>query len=220
MKMSIIMIAKGAESNLYKKEHEEILIKERIQKKYRIKEIDEKIRKRRTKSEVKILRKLENFANVPKVIDVDEKNFRFSMEYIHGTLLKNFDFKNDVKYKDYGIKLGREIAKIHKMEIVHNDLTTSNIIIKDTGIKIPSISPPSFADGEIYVIDFGLAFFSKRVEDFATDLIVLKHSLIVTNLDFLFEYVLKGYSEIKENFDEIFDRMKKVEKRVRYFSDE
>lgn len=208
---NLVLIAKGAESNLYIVKDKKILIKERIKKDYRIKEIDEKIRRKRTKREVKILKKLENFANVPKVIDVDEKSFKFSMEYIDGILLKNFDFK-DIEKEECGIKLGREIAKIHCKDIVHNDITTSNIIVRKNKENKDNF--------ETYIIDFGLAFFSKRIEDFANDLIVLKHSLIVTDLEFLFEYVLKGYSEIKDNSKEIFERMKKIERRVRYFSEE
>lgn len=195
------LFAKGAESNIYI--DGKTLIKERIKKDYRIKEIDEKIRIKRTKEEIKILNKLKNFVNVPKIINIDEKNFKFSIEYIQGTLLRDIN-KNDEKCIEYGIKLGREIGKIHKMNVVHNDLTTSNVIIKGN---------------VVYIIDFGLSFFSERIEDKAMDLIVLKHSLIVTKLEFIFDYVLKGYSEVNENFNKIFERMKKIEKRVRYFSE-
>ena len=48
-----MIVAQGAEAILYRED--DILIKERIKKGYRIKELDEKLRKRRTRSEAKLL---------------------------------------------------------------------------------------------------------------------------------------------------------------------
>jgi len=47
---------------------QKIIIKERIPKKYRIPELDNKIRKQRTRSEIKILEKASKVINVPKII--------------------------------------------------------------------------------------------------------------------------------------------------------
>src|SRR3989344_6212449 len=66
-----MIIQQGAEAIIYRDGDK--LIKERIPKGYRIKEIDDKIRKLRTRSEGKLLQKSEN---TPKVFLVDERNFK------------------------------------------------------------------------------------------------------------------------------------------------
>ncbi|MEK6841016.1 MAG: O-sialoglycoprotein endopeptidase, partial [Nanoarchaeota archaeon] len=61
------IIKQGAEAIL--KLDKNILIKERIPKSYRIKQIDDKLRKFRTKREANLLQKA-NFVNVPKLFNV------------------------------------------------------------------------------------------------------------------------------------------------------
>ena len=58
------IIAQGAEAIIIKKNNE--IIKDRLLKKYRLKELDEAIRKRRTKSEAKLLTKAAEIINTPK----------------------------------------------------------------------------------------------------------------------------------------------------------
>lgn len=208
------LIAKGAESNLYK--DKEILIKERIKKEYRIREIDEKLRKKRTLSESRILKKLKKEGvNVPEIKKVDEKNFKIFMKFIDGNLMK--DIKKDKDDKELRIiarQLGQQIAKMHRLNVIHNDLTTSNIIISNKEGK------------KAYIIDFGLSFNSQRDEDKATDLVVLEHSLNATGFEFLFDDIVEGYkmeyerSGLKEKAYQIFQRFEKVKKRVRYFEEE
>lgn len=196
------LIAKGAESNLYL--DGDVLVKDRIEKKYRIKELDADLRKKRTRKEYKILSDaIRAQINVPRVIGIDEKENKIFMEFIEGRLLKNFG-RNELE--GVGQELGREIAKMHSCGIVHNDLTTSNIIVKNS------------AGGErkTYIIDFGLARHSDKIEDMAVDLIVMKHSLDATGFEFLFSEILEGYKENK-SWSSVFNRMHLVEKRVRYY---
>jgi len=207
------LIAKGAESNLYR--DGEILIKERLKKEYRIREIDEKLRKKRTLSESRLLKKLKNGkVNVPDIVNVDEQNFKIFMKFIGGNLMKDIEVENDKDKDDLtgiGMQLGKQIAKMHRLNVIHNDLTTSNIIVQNH---------------EIYIIDFGLSFTSQRDEDKATDLVVLEHSLNVTGFGFLFEDVITGYKEeyeksgLEQKAAQIFKRFKEVKKRVRYFMEE
>ncbi|OQX20425.1 MAG: Kae1-associated kinase Bud32 [Candidatus Altiarchaeales archaeon A3] len=216
------LIAKGAESNLYK--DGEILIKERIKKDYRITEIDEKLRKKRTLSESKILQKLKGEINVPEVLKTDDKNFKIFMKFIGGNLMKDiikeYEEKQKKELKEVAVQLGRQIAKMHRLNVIHNDLTTSNIIISDNkGNKEEN------REKDVYVIDFGLSFISQRTEDEATDIVVLEHSLKVTGIGFLFEDIIEGYKNIysecnDKKADEIFKRLKEVKKRVRYFEEE
>ena len=195
------ILKQGAEA-IIKLDNNKIL-KERIKKNYRIKEIDEKLRKFRTRREGNILNKARNF-NVPKVFNVNENKMIIEMEYIKGILLKDsvpsFNMKENLIIFE---KLGKEISTLHENDIVHGDLTTTNLILKND---------------KIYFIDFGLGFVSNKVEDKAVDLYLLKQAL---NSSFpeksneLFNKILEGY-KLNKRFNEILERLKKVEKRGRY----
>lgn len=193
------LISQGAEAILYLENN--LLVKERIKKSYRISEIDDKLRKLRTRSEAKIIKKIEN--NVPKIIDADEKTAKITMEYIDGELIKNI-LDNLPKEKRIEIcnQIGNIIKQLHEKNVIHGDLTTSNMILKDD---------------KVYFIDFGLSFISPKVEDKAVDLHLLKQALEskhYTHFDESFKAVLKGYAPSKE----FLTRLAKVEQRGRYKS--
>ena len=187
------LIYKGAESEVYLTEYLGVkaILKKRIPKKYRIKELDERIRSERTKKEGKILKRAIQKINVPIVFDCF--NDEILMEYIEGIKLKNniekFDFE----------QLGKEIKKMHDLDIIHSDLTPSNIMLKD---------------GEIYFIDFGLSFHSKRIEDKATDLLLLKRILKAEypeHFEVCWDQFCKGYGD-----QQVLKHIEKIEKRARY----
>jgi TP53 regulating kinase and related kinases len=196
------IIFQGAEAKIISSNN--LIIKSRVKKSYRIKELDERIRELRTRSEAKLIERASKIIPVPKIIKVDDKEKEISMEYIEGKrisdTLESFPVKEQLKiFKN----IGENIAKLHNSEIIHGDLTTSNIILKNK---------------QIYFIDFGLGFFSRKIEDKAVDLHLLKHSLEskhFQNSSELFKQVLKGYASSKES-KKVFERFKKVEKRGRY----
>jgi TP53 regulating kinase-like protein len=191
------IIQVGAEATISKIEFEknQAILKKRNSKNYRDKELDEKIIKRRTKSEAKILKELNGVVNVPKVLMVDENKGELIIEYIDGKKLKEV-----IEKEKYLCKLaGREIKKIHNKGIIHGDLTTSNMIYKNK---------------KIYFIDFGLGYFSKKIEDRAVDLVVFKKTFNATHskLKNGFDDVLNAYKPDKE----LKERIEKIEKRARY----
>ena len=106
-----------------------IVLKRRVRKGYRIAEMDEKIRKLRTRSEAKLLEKAGKIISVPKVLKVDEKSKEIDMEFISGEKLS--DKLNGMKnWKDVCYEIGKNIALLHDAGIIHGDLTTSNMIWK------------------------------------------------------------------------------------------
>ena len=202
--MKRCLIAQGAEALLYKENN--ILIKKRIKKSYRLSKIDEKIRKLRTRRESKILKRLEGLDFVPSVLEVDEKNKIIKMDFIEGELVR--DILNEIgkkKREEICKQIGENIAKMHNLKIIHGDLTTSNFILKDK---------------KVYFIDFGLSFVSERIEDKAVDLHLLKQALESKHykcFECCFEKVLEGY-RIAEDYNKVVDRLRKVEARGRYKS--
>ena len=195
------IIGKGAESILYLKNGK--LIKDRISKGYRHKEIDLMKRKYPTRREAKLLVDAAKFGiNVPGLYEMDDVNMKVEMEFLKGDMLKDILDKSKQRIK-LCKEVGRQVAVLHDAGIVHGDLTTSNmLLVKD----------------KVYFIDFGLGFYSDKVEDKAVDLHLLRQALESKHFlhyDVLFKAVLAGYKKSK-NYSKVMERLEKVEKRGRY----
>jgi len=195
------IIQQGAEAKIVLSKN--LIIKERIKKSYRIPQLDNKIRKTRTKAETKLLEKAAKIINSPKPLETKDF-YQIKMPYIQGKKLsENLDSFSLEEQKEICKKIGEEIAKLHSENIIHGDLTTSNMILKDN---------------EIFFIDFGLGYISNKIEDKAVDLHLLKQALEARhfkNWESLFNEVLKGYENYKES-KKVFERLKAAEKRGRY----
>ena len=120
-------ISQGAEAKIILSN--DLIIKNRIPKSYRIKELDDKIRKHRTKSEKKLLEKASKIINAPNPLPLTD-SYQIKMPYIQGEklsdVLNNFPLE---KQKEVCKTIGKNIAKIHEADIIHGDLTTSNMIL-------------------------------------------------------------------------------------------
>ena len=160
------------------------LVKRRISKKYRLREIDEKLRKERTRSEARLLHKAK-IAGVgcPTVLQVDD--FEIFMSFLDG---KRPDM-DAAECKE----AGEILAKLHEADIIHGDYTPANLI----------------SDGKISVIDFGLGFVSKGIEDKAVDVFTMMRAVDEKDA------FIDGYKAYSKS-DSVLKRLKKVEQRVRY----
>ncbi len=195
------IMGQGAEAIITKLDDK--IIKNRIPKSYRLKELDDKIRSKRTEKEAKTLEKASKIALVPKVMSI--KKFELEMEFIPGDKISEKLNSYDLKKQSITMrKIGQQIAKLHQTDIIHGDLTTSNMILKKD---------------EVFIIDFGLSFISKRIEDKAVDLHLIKQALQAKhfkNYEKLFQEFLIGYEKEHAEAKEILQRLKKVESRGRY----
>lgn len=189
-------LGEGAEASIYLEKG--IVDKKRRRKSYRIKELDDKLRTFRTRREVKILKKLADIGVlVPKVLSFSDKTANIEMSYIEGDKLR--DVLTSDKCRKYGKLIGRSVAKMHANNIIHGDLTTSNMIV---------------SSGKLYFIDFGLGFFSDKVEDKAVDLHLLRQALRSSHskvADNCFKAVIAEYKN-----DDVINRLELVESRGRY----
>lgn len=110
-------------------DNEKLILKTRQKKSYRIPELDDKIRKLRTRNEAKIMEKAEKIILVPKILKVDEKTKKITMQFIDGKRLsQHLDKFPLAKQKQILKQIGESIAKLHHSGIAHGDLTTSNMI--------------------------------------------------------------------------------------------
>ncbi len=195
------IIQQGAEAQIILEN--DIIKKRRIKKSYRLPELDEKIRKQRTKREFNLLEKASKLIPIPKILKLNENTKEIDMEFIEGKKLS--EHLESLNYKKICETIGKQIAILHDNNIIHGDLTTSNIILSDK-------------DNKLYFIDFGLGFTSSRAEDKAVDLHLIKEALEAKHFKIAkecFEQILKSYKTSK-NANQILQRLKKVEKRGRY----
>jgi Kae1-associated kinase Bud32 len=201
------IIQRGAESILYldRVDGERILVKERIRKGYRVTKLDEKIRRRRTRKENKLMERARGFGvRIPKARVSGE--FKILMDYIEGSKLK--DVLNGMNTKDLESvcsEIGRVVSRLHESEIIHGDLTTSNMILDK--------------NGNLYLIDFGLGKISSKIEDQAVDLFLLYEALKSTHFKILskcWEKIIKVYLQKYSKAKDVLARFEQIKKRRRY----
>jgi Kae1-associated kinase Bud32 len=201
-----LLISQGAEAKIYLTKSASKITKDRIPKTYRHPQLDTRIRKRRTKAEAKILQKAAQAKiNVPIITHTDNLNSILYMQYIKGDRLsQTLNSYPEKKQISTMKKIATQVAKLHTNNIIHSDLTTSNIILQEKTSKI-------------FLIDFGLSYISTKIEDKAVDLHLLKQALqakhFLSHKD-LFKAFKKAY--IHKDAEKIFERLTIVEKRGRY----
>lgn len=162
------------------------VVKDRISKKYRISGLDEKLRRSRTRAEARILHKAK-IAGVkcPVVLKVDD--FSITMTFIDGDRPEMSAGESK--------EAGKLLAMLHDAGIIHGDYTPANLL----------------KGKELFVIDFGLGYFSDYIEDKAIDVYTMLRALDVKSR----KEFLKGYKACKK-YDSVSRRLKDIEKRVRY----
>jgi len=191
-------IDQGAEAKIFLDGN--TIIKDRVKKSYRLDIIDDKLRKFRTRREAKVMNKLEeiNFP-APRLQHMSDTTMQIRMDLVNGNKLRDILYKNPIALSE---EMGEKIGIMHTNDIIHGDLTTSNMIL----------------DHEIKFIDFGLSFFSSKEEDKAVDLHLLRQALESKHYNVwekCFEAALKGYRQTNDNHIAILKRLDKVESRGR-----
>ena len=203
-----IVIYQGAEAKICLSKYMgyKVVEKRRLKKKYRIKNIDDKLISSRTKGETKLISdSRKQGVSVPIIYDVDLDQGIITMEYIEGQRIK--DIFNDLTEKDrisICRLIGESIARLHNADIIHGDITTSNMIL--------------YCE-RIYFIDFGLGEISNEIETKGVDLHVLMEAIESTHSKYsnYFKYVLEGYKkEKKDDADLIIKKIDEIVKRGRY----
>ena len=188
----------------------EKLAKDFLKKKgYRIKEIDTKVRDFRTAHEAQLLHEAK-VAGVPtpSIYFVNRAGTEIIMEHIEGTRLKDCVDEVDLtRLARICFHLGRLIAALHRHGIIHGDLTTSNVVVTPSG--------------EMFLLDFGLGFYSNDIEAKGVDLHLLKQvfeSFHVEQAKSSFKAILEGYEAVAggEQTAEVREKIREIESRGRY----
>ena len=114
------------------------IIKERFSKSYRVKELDTKLNKQRIINECRNLhRAYKSGINTPYLLFVDILNNKIIMQYIDSSIqikeLINYIYTkggDKTLITKLVYDMGSALAKLHNADIIHGDLTTSNMLIK------------------------------------------------------------------------------------------
>ena len=236
-----ILLGQGAEGKIYIGEFlsKKCIVKERFEKKYRVKELDQKLTKNRMLNESRnIARASKLGVNVPTLYFVDLLDRKIYMEYLENScqlkeiLESIYSLKDISQYETFLEKisndLGNILSKLHSGDLIHGDLTPSNIILRikeDTNSDLLNNAKEIILKNKnydyMYLIDFGLSSVAistnSGLEDKAVDLYVLKRAIISSNpkSEELFDKSMNIYEKKCKDGEEIIKRYKKVEMRGR-----
>ena len=183
-----------------------VICKTRLKKRYRIKEIDQRLIRSRTRDEAKLMTLArQQGVCVPIVFDIDLERGVLTLQYLTGVRVKDCfnDFTVEQK-KRVCKQIGSDIARLHNADIIHGDLTTSNLI---------------YDDDKLFFIDFGLGEFNPDVEAKGVDLHVLMEAIESTHSAFasFFSFVFEGYKQVYNgNADEVKKKIDDIVRRGRY----
>lgn len=196
------LVKKGAEADIYILDWggRKAVAKVRSPKPYRHPELDQEIRKHRTMHEANFI-SAAKVAGVrsPFIYFVDSKNAEIIMEFVEGANVK------DCLTPGLCREIGRYSAMLHTNNIIHGDLTTSNFIFDGKGLVL---------------LDFGLAHYSARTEDAATDIRLIKEVFGGANVGLrgAFNSFVEGYSHVvgTKKLARILENVSEIEQRGRY----
>jgi len=198
-----------------------ILLKHRFRKHYRHPTLDASLTKSRVAGEARALLKcLRSGVSVPGVRMVDATEGLLGIEWIEGKAVKYLlpsGVEEDLEgeetaesispvddgnlWDQFGLStdglmifIGIEIAKMHLADIIHGDLTTSNMMLRYPWSFLPTNQKIST---QLVLIDFGLSYHSTLVEDKAVDLYVLERAFASTHPESepMFSSVLSAYGK-------------------------
>ncbi len=201
------ILSRGAEAKLLASEYlgRKSVVKMRERKKYRAKELDEKIIAERLRNECSLLSRAKKAGvRTPAIWKVEPENFTLVLEFIRGRTLKEELLKGTRGAEKLCKLAGKEVAKLHSNGIVHGDLTTGNIIVHGKMLAF---------------LDFGLGKISGKAEDFAVDMLAFRKTFRATHFNLLsgWKALEKSYAAAFPRGKEVLRQIERVEARARYY---
>ena len=123
-------------------------------------------------------------------------------------------FEDSAELLDLLSRMGQLVGHLHEIGVIHGDLTTSNLMLRN---KDQGDGALRSLEGDIVLIDFGLATQSIQDEDQAVDLYVLERAFGSTHpqAESLFQEVLKSYGKSYRKGKTVLKRLEDVRLRGR-----
>jgi TP53 regulating kinase and related kinases len=205
-----LLLYKGAEADIIRGEWQgmDAVYKVRKPLAYRLPVLDDAIRRQRTSREAEMIHLTKRAGvSAPYLYAVDVPRSTLVMEYVQGERLKDrMSSMEDTEAGRIFQEFGEDAARLHRAGIVHGDLTTANVVVRDGGLVF---------------IDFGLAFRTSRVEDQAVDLRLIKETLFGAHPEvsrLALEELFRGYAKVSgaAKFRTVHRQLGSIERRGRY----
>lgn len=205
----LTLIKKGAEAELYHGDWLgfDAIFKRRVPKNYRNRDLDNLIRSTRTSLEAKLLSESRRLGvPTPIVYMVDIEKAEITMSHIDGIIMKRLISDLDQEgVRSAFEEVGELVGRLHRGGVVHGDLTTSNMIMKD---------------GRIFFIDFGLGEYSSSTEARGVDIHLMRRTLESSHHEvskLAYSSFIAGYSRIMSgSAQEVIRRVGEIRRRGRY----
>lgn len=230
------LLTQGAEALVYRTSYltptTPCALKYRPSKAYRHPTLDKRLTRARILAEARVLvRCKKEGVSVPGVLGLDWERGWVALEWVGGaTVRRCLDWfyhgqgnkegaegEREEELAGLMSRVGRAVGRLHEVGVVHGDLTTSNLMLRprrgdgeeEKGIKD--------LQGDIVLIDFGLAMTSVQEEDKAVDLYVLERAFGSTHpeAEDAFKDVLKAYGESYKGAKVVLKRLEDVRMRGR-----
>ncbi|MFB6107271.1 MAG: bifunctional N(6)-L-threonylcarbamoyladenine synthase/serine/threonine protein kinase [Haloplanus sp.] len=174
------------------------VVKRRRPKSYRHPDLDARLRRERTVAEARLTSEARRHGvPTPVVSDVDVADSTLVFERVGDADLAAALTPARAR------RVGEHLATLHGAGVVHGDPTTRNVRVHRD-------------DDAVFLIDFGLGYHSRHVEDHAMDLHVFAGSVVGTadDPDAVLDAVEAGYAAVGD--DAVLSRLRDVEDRGRY----
>ena len=195
--------------------------KQRRPRSWRHADLDHRLGARRMTSEARLLIRLRKVGlPVPAVWDLDLEGGQLVLQWLPGrTLIEilNDESSDAVSIEAILKSVGSAVRMLHREAISHGDLSSNNMLIDD---------------GNVALIDFGLAAVEYEVERFGIDLHVLDEILGASHPQWpeAINWVLEGYRDVDirlglapilqggtvPSAEEVLTRLDDIRQRVRY----
>ncbi|XP_044484041.1 EKC/KEOPS complex subunit TP53RK [Mangifera indica] len=210
---SLILIKQGAEARVFESTFvgRRSIVKERFSKKYRHPSLDSKLTLRRLNAEARCMTKARRLGvSTPVLYAMDPVQHTLTFEYVEGPSVKDVFLEFGLhgileeRLDDIAVQIGDAIAKLHDGGLIHGDLTTSNMLIRN-------------GTNQLVLIDFGLSFTSTLPEDKAVDLYVLERALVSmhSSCGNVMDRILAAYRKSSKQWSSTMNKLAQVRQRGR-----
>lgn len=212
------LLAQGAEARLFASTMfgRPTIVKERFVKAYRHPQIDQRLRASRMAQEARmLLRARQAGVCTPAVYFADPVACKLHLERVPGPTVKAFINDSQLtaaapdgaglRVEHVARHIGTTIARLHDSNIIHGDLTTSNMVLREASI-----------DG-LVMIDFGLSQIATNPKEKAVDLYVCERAFLSThpNSEQWFAILLDAYRSASKRSGEVLRTLDMVRARGR-----
>ncbi|OYT31629.1 MAG: Kae1-associated kinase Bud32 [Thermofilum sp. ex4484_79] len=188
-----------------------VVAKYRYSKRYRDPKLDKILRRKRTVNEAKVLVACKNNGiPVPSLLYLDDEQSLLLIEYIEGKRVRDFVPNREKNaLENLFMKIGEYVGMMHAYNIIHGDLTLSNILL---------------VGDMMFFIDFGLSEFSNELEKQGVDVHILMRA--IENMwplhsSKLIEHFFKGYEKVRGlgTTNKVKLKVTEIRKRGRYIAE-